>query len=311
MPSKKYALFLFLIVPIFLAACSAADTPEALMAAGEPDVFFAPEAEEMAAAEMGRDAAVSDIASQTNESVERLVIKNANMTIVIPDPGASASTIGQMAEEMGGFVVSSNFYQTTIESGEEVPRGNLTIRVPSDRFNEAIERIESGATDVLSKTESGQDVTQEYTDLQSRLRNLESAEAQLQVIMEDARRTEDVISVFNQLTATREQIEVIKGRIQYLEQSAAFSAITLDLIADAAVQPLTVGGWQPGGVAKAAIQALINAVTAIANLAIWLALFVLPVLLILALPVILIVWFVRRRRRRKAEETADENPASE
>jgi hypothetical protein len=118
--------------------------------------------------------------------------------------------------------------------------------------------------------------------------------------MEDANRTEDVINVFNQLTQVRGEIEIIKGRMQYLEQSSAFSAITVDLIADAAVQPLSIGGWQPVGVAKSAIQALLNALTVLANLVIWVVLFLLPVLLVLAVPVILVVWFLRRRRRRNA-----------
>ncbi|MDX1435504.1 MAG: DUF4349 domain-containing protein [Anaerolineales bacterium] len=304
MPSKKIALFVILAIPILLAACQPALESAAVP---EPDAFFIEEA--MAEAEtvagapgdFGEDAADRAI-EQSAQTVERLVIRNANMAIVIPDPSESVTAISALADELGGFVVSTNQYQTTLESGEEVPRASMTIRVPSDRFNEAISRIESDATQVMSKNESGEDVTQEYTDLQSRLRNLEAAEAQLVVIMEDANRSEDVLNVFNQLTGVREQIEVLKGRIQYLEQSAAFSAISVELIADAAVQPLTVGGWQPGGVAREAIQALINAMRAIANLAIWLVLFVLPVLLVLALPLLVIVWFVRRRRRRKAAE---------
>jgi hypothetical protein len=211
-----------------------------------------------------------------------------------------------MAEEMGGFVVSSNLYMTALENGEEVPRGVVTIRVPSERFNEAIAQIETGATEVRAKDESGQDVTQEYTDLESQLRNLEAAEAQLMVIMEDANRTEDVINVFNQLTQVRGEIEIIKGRMQYLEQSSAFSAITVDLIADAAAQPLSIGGWQPVGVAKSAIQALINTLEFLAELAIWIVLLVLPVLIILALPIIFVIWLIRRRRRRKAVQQPSE-----
>ena len=85
---------------------------------------------------------------------------------------------------------------------------------------------------------------------QARL-NLEEAEAQLQEIMDGAVRTEDVLNVHNQLVFVREQIEVIQGQIQYFEQSAAFSMISIELVADAAVQPLNIGGWQPAGVASA------------------------------------------------------------
>ncbi len=207
---------------------------------------------------------------------------------------------------MGGFVVSSNLFQTQTESGVQVPRASITIRVPAERLNEALNRIEAAAVRVDSRNESGQDVTQEYTDLQSRLRNLEDAEEQLRLIMDEARRTEDVITVFNQLTSVRSEIEVIKGRIQFFEQSAAFSAISVELIANAAVQPLTIGGWQPQGVARAALQALITGLQAVVSLLIWLVLFVAPLALVILIPVALLwrgfrSW--RARRRGRAPET--------
>jgi hypothetical protein len=76
--------------------------------------------------------------------------------------------------------------------------------------------------------------------------------------MGSANRTEDVLNVYNQLTQVREQIEVTKGQIQYYEQSAALSSISVELVPDASVQPLTIAGWEPGGVAKEALQALIT-----------------------------------------------------
>jgi hypothetical protein len=91
-------------------------------------------------------------------------------------------------------------------------------------------------------------VTSEYTDLESRLGNLEAAEEQLTRIMESAVKTEDVLNVYNQLVQTREQIEVIKGQMKYYEQSAAMSAVSVELIPNEAVQPLSIGGWQPVGV---------------------------------------------------------------
>jgi hypothetical protein len=225
------------------------------------------------------------------------------MEIVVNDPDQSMDSIGQMAEQMGGYVVSANLYQSTLASGEEVPRANITVRVPVERLDEAIERIEGQSDrEPLNKTINSQDVTSEYTDLQSRLRNLEATEAQLVEIMEEARRTEDVLSVYSQLTQVREQIEVIQGQINYYERSAALSAIDVELIPNAAVQPITIGGWEPVGVAKDAITSLIQAMQVLATAAIWLVLWLLPVLAVILLPLYLIVrlllaWRNRRRRR--------------
>lgn len=259
----------------------------------------APQMEALAPAEMGGDASYNgaeeseeaaysqDMKSSLSEgeSTERMVIKDANLSIVVEEPSLSMDAIAEMAEEMGGFVVSSNLYETQTERGVKVPQARITIRVPSQRLNEALEQIKSGAGRVLSENVSGQDVTREYTDLASRLRNLESAEEQLAEILDEARDTEDVLNIYNRLVEVREEIEVIKGQMQYYEQSAALSAISVDIQANEAVQPLTIGGWQPVGVAKRAIQALINTLKFLGNAAIWLGLYLVPVVLILYLPV--------------------------
>ncbi len=303
----KRIILIFSALTLLLTACGAA-APQ-LMSVEERGLA-APAAEPFAPPDASADSDTfqSNFASGEAQTVERLVIKNANLTIVVSDPGISMAEIAKMAEDLGGFVVTSNLYQTTLDSGVEVPQANITIRVPAERLTEALDAIEADASQVLSRNESGEDVTREYTDLKSRLRNLEDAEAQLREIMASATKTEDVLSVFNQLTQVREQIEIITGQIQYFEQSAAFSAVSVDLLADEAVQPLTIGGWQPVGVAKEALQALINTLKFLANLAIWIVILVIPVGLILLAVLWLIVRGVRRwrARRRAARQSVPE-----
>jgi hypothetical protein len=253
----------------------------------------------------------STVADTNYQSVERIVIKNADLSIVVDDPSASTQAIITMAEGMGGFVVSANIYQTTLESGASVPEGSITVRVPAERLNEALAQIrELSDQDPLSESLGSQDVTRDYVDLQSRLRNLESAEAQLANIMDAAVKTEDVLSVYNELLRIREEIEVIKGQIQYYEEAAALSAISVQLRANEAVQPLTIGSWQPSGVAKSAIQALINTLKFVANAVIWIVLYILPVLTVLfivfILPPLLVLRAWRRRRATKKAQQAEQ-----
>lgn len=248
----------------------------------------------------------------TAEAANRMVIKNANLSIVVADPAQTLDEIMAMAEEMGGFVVSSNLWQTTLQGGATVPQASVTIRVPAKYLDEALDQIKTGAGTVRSENVSGEDVTREYTDLQSRLRNLEAAEAQLTEIMEDARKTEDVLQVYNNLVEVREQIEVIKGQMQYYEQAAAFSSIQVDIIADEADQPLQIGGWEPVGVVKNAIEALINALQFLVNVTIWMIIFVIPVLIFIGIPIWLFIrlvrWLFRRRKRKKQEKEAEKPP---
>ncbi len=231
------------------------------------------------------------------QSPDRLVVKNASLSIVVDDPEQRMQEITAMAERMGGFVVSSNLYKTSLSNGIEVPAANITVRVPAEKFLNALEQIRAGAIDVPNDTQSGQDVTAEYTDLQSRLRNLENAADMLRQIMEEAKKTEDVLNAFNQLNSITEQIEVLKGQIQYYEESAAMSAITVDIIANESVQPIKVGPWDITGVAKDAIEALLKALQGIAEALVWLALYVLPIALIIGIP----AWLIFRGLRGWAD----------
>jgi len=261
----------------------------------------------------GQTTVASDV---SNQAIERIVIKNASLSISVSDPSKSMVTISKMAEDMGGFVVSANVYKETLSSGAEVPRASITVRVPAEKLNAALDLIRSESKQTpISETMNSQDVTNEYIDLQSRQKNLEAAEADLTKIMDQAYKTEDVLSVYNQLVSIREQIEVIKGQIKYYSESAHFSAISIELVADAAVQPIEIGGWQPQGVAKEAIKALIRTMQFLLNALIWIVIYILPVVLILFVifvlpPLLLIRAWSRRRAKRKAAalEQAQQTP---
>ncbi len=266
--------------------------------------------EEAPAEEPSAFNAASAFDSVPIQASDRIVVKNARLELVVIAPDESMERISRMAEEMGGFVVSANLYQTYTSDGQEVPRAAITIRVPSEKLDEAISRIEAESDRLpINKDIQSEDVTSEYTDLQSRLKNLEAAEAQLLEIMDSANRTEDVLNVFNQLTQVREQIEIIQGQIKYYDESARLSAISVELIPNEVVQPITIGGWEPVGVIKDAIQTLISALQGLVNIIIWFALFILPILLIIGIPLYFIIrglrsW--RRRRKQQRESRAEE-----
>jgi len=284
---------LLLLLSLTVAACAPAMTAESptmdeYQAGSVPS---APEMESARSADMGFS--TNELADTSAQNAPRLVIRNANLSIVVIDPGDAMDAISRMADEMEGFVVSSNLYKTTTNEGVEIPQADITIRVPAEKLTEAMETIkamvEDPNVDILSENVSGQDVTQEYTDTKSRLTNLEAAEKQLQNIMDSATKTEDVLAVYNQLVQVREQIEVLKGQIKYYEESAALSAINVNLRAQASVQPVVIGGWRPVGVARDAVQALINTLQFLGSALIWIAIFVLPV------GVVLVVFFLLLR----------------
>jgi hypothetical protein len=301
----KRALIYLTLIGLLLASCAAASPGRVSddMYSGEPAP--APPMEAPQAVEGEYRYGAGNVYSSSTAATNRIVIKNVDMSIIVEDPAGSVDRISRMAEGMGGFVVSARTYQQKLADGQEVVRASLTVRVPAERLNEALQNIRSESSrPVQYENIDSQDVTREYTDLQSRLRNLEAAEAQLQEIMGSANRTADVLDVYNQLTQVREQIEVTKGQIQYYEQSAALSAISVELVPDAAVQPLTIAGWEPGGVAREALQALINGLRSVAYVAIWAVLYALPMMVVILAPLAVIVLGVRRFRRRNRQNAA-------
>ena len=307
---KRLLIASMLIATVILTACGAA--APAYVESQSVGEGYAPEAPMPvgAPAEMEKAADSAYIGNAVPPAQQdRLVIQNADYTLVVVDPKAKMDAMTAMAQTMGGFVVSANLYQTTSPNGDQVPEGTIVIRVPASKLEEALKQVKADVVEIRNETRSGQDVTQEYVDLESRLKNLQAAEAQLTRIMEDANRTEDVMSVFNQLVYYREQIELVKGQMQYYEQSADFSAISARLIAEESIQPIQVGGWKPQGEVRDAIQRLINFLQDLVDFLIWAVLYYLPVLLLIGLVIVLPIWLVYLairaiRRRSKKNKTA-------
>jgi hypothetical protein len=217
----------------------------------------------------------------------RLVIKNADLTIVVPDSKTAMVAIANIANEMGGYVVTAKSYQTT-HNGVEVSQGDISLRVDAQRLDEALGAIRAlvkdPGKDVTSENISGQDVTADYVDLNSRLGNLESTEKQLQRIQEAADKTEDVLTVFNKLSEVRQQIEQIKGKMKYYEEASALSSINVSVVTKVEIAPVTVSGWQPAGTLRNAFQSLINLGQGLVDLLIWLVVVFLPLGLVIYFP---------------------------
>ena len=288
----------FILLIFLLVACGQAqesrDFEGGAPAPGAP-------VEEPAAEEAESGGQDETAAGQDGQVQEQLIIRTGNLEIVVEDTEATIDEIARRAAASGGWVVSSNVFQ----SGE-AKSGSTTIRVPVDQFDAMVEQIESMALEVLNTSASGVDVTEEYVDRQARLQNLEATADRVRSFLEDADDVEEALAVNAELSRLEGEIESIRGRIQYLEQSAAFSTITVRITPDALSQPIEVGGWRPAGVARDAIEALITALQGLATIAIWIIIVLLPLALLVLIP-LWVIYLVIRRRRRLASTTVTEN----
>ena len=247
-------------------------------------------------------------------AAERLIIRTGNISMAVEDTRATLSTIEGMVEGMaaeGAFVVSADEYGGTA-SGP--PHITVSIRIPAARFGTIMDRLVDLAVKVNGRSESAQDVTEEYVDLEAKLESLETARQRLLEIMQNARSTKDLLETEKQLTQREAEIESIKGRMQYLEQSARLSAIWIELQPHILSQP--VGDeWRPAETARRAVEMLVDGLRGFADFLIFFAIAVLPWLVvtgaILAGVVLLMRWRsrARRARRAKGEPAADEMAA--
>lgn len=311
---KRLLFFIVIITSLFLTACGAAATPQARSYGGVPGIGGgAPSLQEAPAAAppmpFANDAAKSAVqnsaGANTAPATDRIVLKTEELTIVVKDVNARATAIQDMAKQMGGFVVSANIYQTYASDGMQVPQADVVVRVPQDQLDAALTQVKQGTVDVKSETRSGQDVTDQYVDLQSRLAAKQAAADQLTKIMQNATRTQDVLDVYQQLQQVDSDIEVLKGQIKYYDQSASMSAVTVHIVAEETVRPIQVGGWKPQGVARDAIQSLIFFWQGFINFLITFFLLILPVLITIAIPFFLaflvLRWIFRKVRKPKAK----------
>lgn len=231
--------------------------------------------------------------SQTQ--VDRMIIWNADISLTVQDTQAAIGQAQAVAQNLGGYTIGTESWKS---DGQLYAR--LTVRVPADKFEAAMAQLRDLALEVNRESATSEDVTDQYVDLESRLRHLEAKEAQLTQFLEDAEDTEAVLDVYDHLAETQAEIEQVKGRMAYLEKLSAMATISVELYPEEAPPEVLEEGWKPGFTLRNAARALVNTLQVIGDVLIWIAVYLLPILLVVGVPVAVVVWIVRRRRRARS-----------
>ena len=229
-----------------------------------------------------------ETAAHTNDGsqlsdLKRMVIQIASIDLVVKDVDQQMPRVITLASELGGFVQSSSI--------SKVPDGSvaqLTLKIPSERLDKALVALRSMG-EVREEKMSGQDVTTEYSDAGTQIKNLEAAETQLRAIMAKTEKQEDVLKVFNELTRVRGEIEKLKGRMLLLSQSSDLATINITLTPPALpARPKPLGStWNVGEELNLAFDSLKHGMQGIATLAIRLVVVVLPQVLVVLIPLVI------------------------
>jgi len=227
---------------------------------------------------------------------DRLIIRNGSLDIVVPDTQTALDSVQVLADQLGGFILRSDVRQY-----EEGLHAFVQLRVPAESFDEALQSIRDLANEVRYETTTASDVTEEYVDLQSNLRNREATQARLLEYLDAAEDTEAALAVDEHLRRIEAEIEVLKGRIQYLEVSAAMATISVDITPDELAQPIEIGGWHPEGTLREAFQSLVRVLQFLVDALIVIAVLVVPAMIAVAAPVVGTYYVVRAIRRRRSK----------
>lgn len=272
------------VVILLLAGCASASRAPALT----------PATESRAKLESEGYADEQDAGARADE--ERMIVRTANIALVVKDVETSVTQIKGIVSELGGYVVDMRLWRD-----QEQLRGTVTVRVPAESLDDALSDFKGLAVKVERESSSSQDVTEEYFDLGAQLRNLEATEQELLELLATVRertgRAEDILAVHRELTQIRGQIEQLQGRMQYLARTAAMSAVTIELIPDVLAAPITVGGWRPSETVSKALRALLQTLRLLVDAAIWVVLYLLPIAVVLLIPVAAL-WSLWRRRKK-------------
>ncbi|HWO72045.1 MAG TPA: DUF4349 domain-containing protein [Dehalococcoidia bacterium] len=154
----------------------------------------------------------------------RKVVQTASLRLQVEEVGGAFEEVGRIATAAGGFVASSSF---SYQGDDQIAA--VTVRVPATAYQNVLSDLRRLAKKVDSEDSKANDVTEQYTDLQSRLRNLEATEAQLLQLLARAQTVTDIITVQDRLSAVRGEIEQVKGRIQLIDRLSEMATITVHL----------------------------------------------------------------------------------
>jgi hypothetical protein len=328
---RATAAFVLVILAILLVACGAAATTQSpLLAAPPPAATQAPAAQppanqppaapprdsgsEMPAGDGGQavEFGVGGGKSISNiQSSSRMIIKNADLTLQVRDVDIAIDGVTQVAGDLGGYIISSRvWYQDT--NGKSMKYTTITLGVPVEQFETMLRRLRNLSVKVLDESATGEDVTDQFVDLESQLQNLQATRDRLREFLKAAKTVDEALKVNQELTKIEGQIEEIQGRMNYLQNRSAFSTITVTLqpvppeftptptptatMTRTPTATSTPVPWKPGETFNSASRTLSTTYKGIGNFLIWMFTFVLPVIA----PPLLILWAIWYFARRKS-----------
>ena len=317
---KAKFITVFLLTALILAACSAGEslsTQSDSYASNSAAPASEPEISEIAATEDVDDSAGGDKKVLNSEDVvknqlspeqaeetqpepekpiERKIIRNADLRLESETPDDVQQKITAIAEAKDGYVVTTQKRSSPrTGKGETV---NITLRVPSEKFEEALNEIRKTGSRVVSENITGEDITDKFVDMQARLKAEKALEQQILEIMKRANTVQEALNVQRQLANVRGKIEQMEGKLRQWEKLASLSTIKVTIQTPTAITGKSEGFfYRLQDSISTGLDGAMNFILVLITILIA----ILPFLLLIVLPIFLVLRYFWKRRKRKPE----------
>jgi hypothetical protein len=235
-------------------------------------------------------------AAKRSPVIPRKLIRTVDLQLEVKDSVDVAKRVEALVNGMGGYVSASN-----AQRQGEVVLYTLTLRVPADHIDQALNALRSFAVRVDREHQQVEDVTDQYIDLDAHRRTLEATERELSGLLAESRqkgrKAGEIMDIYRQLTEIRTQIEQIQTQISSYDKLAALSTINLELVPTESAKPVSGQSWHPSDNLRSSIRSLIGFLQWLLDFLVYAAIVLLPVCLVIAAAVLALRWLWRRLGR--------------
>ncbi|MBN3554802.1 DUF4349 domain-containing protein [Fictibacillus nanhaiensis] len=289
---KRWKLWVFIVV-LLLSACSSDSSSKSDKAVdrdsgskSEEKMDTSTEESQSAESEKGKE--------ELQMKNERKVIYHADIEITVDTLQTSMESVRKKVETLGGYLVESN----TSTGEKDYQTGMMVVRVPMKSFRPFLADIRTLSKGTPQENIRGEDVTEEYVDLSSRLKAKQQVRERLETFMKNAQKTEDLLNISEDLSTVQEDIEQVEGRLNFLKNQSDYSTITIQFgVKRLKAEELQTEGLNTWAKTKVLFMDTMNFLMSAISFVVVSLLGLAPIWVIVA--IVIYVWWLKRKKEQK------------
>lgn len=227
---------------------------------------------------------------------DRKVVVTSQMSILSKDVRDTIDKIQKDAVSIGGYMVDKNISTPRVKGSES---GSITVRIPLSARDDFVNFLRGVGLKVVNEKIQASDVTDEYVDIEDRLKTLRSVKAKYEEIMAETENVDEILRVQQKIFQVQDQIDSLTGQLNRFDATSKSTLITVYVSTDELALPFTPDQpWRPDIVFKLAVRSLLTTLQKLGTLLIWVAVYA-----VIIVPVIVIIKYIKKKISKKKQQT--------